>query len=96
MLPLFLLYTDSLTIGSTMGLSGGAISGVEFFVTEHPQYTVLDRSFSDSSLINHEGPGYVTQHTGTATTNAGIGSTCIFVRHRSHLKKHIQVGHDCK
>ena len=86
--------TQSLTIGSTMGLSGGAISGVEFFVTEAPQYTVLDRSFSDSSLINHEGPGYVTQHTGTATTNAGIGSTAIalFVGHRSHLKKHIQVG----
>lgn len=86
--------TQSLTIGSTMGLSGASIAGTSFFITEAPQYTVLDRSFSDSSHINHEGPGYVTQFTGTATTNAGIGSTCIplFVGHRSHLKRHIQVG----
>jgi len=38
--------TTQLTIGSTAGLSGAAISGVEFKVSQLPKYTTLDSRFS--------------------------------------------------
>jgi len=40
--------TTSLTIGSTAGLSGAAISGSDFTVTQCPKYTILDRTFSET------------------------------------------------
>jgi len=39
--------TISLTIGSTAGLSGAAISGVEYHVSELPSYTVGDHTYSN-------------------------------------------------
>jgi len=39
----------SLTIGSTAGLSGAAISGSAFTITQLPKYTILDRSFSEAN-----------------------------------------------
>ena len=39
----------SLTIGSTAGLSGGAISASNFTITQLPKYTILDRSFSEAN-----------------------------------------------
>ena len=39
----------SLSIGSTAGLSGVAISGSDFTVSQKPTYTVLDSTYSESS-----------------------------------------------
>tara|TARA_B100001939_G_scaffold60762_1_gene49804 strand:- start:373 stop:900 length:528 start_codon:yes stop_codon:yes gene_type:complete len=41
--------TQSVTIGSTAGLSGAAISGANFTVTQCPKYTVLDSKYSEAS-----------------------------------------------
>ena len=41
--------TTSLSIGSTAGLSGAAISGSNFTITQLPKYTILDRSFSEAN-----------------------------------------------
>ena len=38
--------TTQLSIGSTAGLSGAAISGVEFKVSQLPKYTALDSKYS--------------------------------------------------
>jgi len=38
--------TTQLTIGSTAGLSGAAISGVQFKASQLPKYTTLDSRFS--------------------------------------------------
>ena len=63
------------TIGSTMGLSGAAISGAAFYVSELPKYTVRDFSFSNKldSAPTLKNLGI----TGTATTNANIGTSII-------------------
>ena len=39
----------SLTIGSTAGLSGAAISGSDFTVSQLPKYTIGDSSFSEAN-----------------------------------------------
>jgi hypothetical protein len=39
--------TDSLTIGSTAGLSGAAIAGVTYGISQLPKYTVLDSTYSE-------------------------------------------------
>ena len=39
----------SLTIGSTAGLSGAAISASGFTITQLPKYTILDKSFSEAN-----------------------------------------------
>ena len=39
----------SLTIGSTAGLSGGAISASNFTITQLPKYTIGDSSFSEKN-----------------------------------------------
>jgi len=41
--------TISLTIGSTMGLSGAVISGEDFTVSQLPKYTVLDQHYSETN-----------------------------------------------
>lgn len=41
--------TTSLTIGSTAGLSGAAIAGTTFTVSQLPKYTVLDSKYSEAS-----------------------------------------------
>ena len=40
--------TESLSIGSTAGLSGDAIADVEFTVSQCPKYTVLDSKYSEA------------------------------------------------
>lgn len=67
--------TTQLTIGSTAGLSGAAIASTDFYISELPSYTVLDSTYSNKNdavqtLIN-------LSITGTATTNAGIGTNII-------------------
>lgn len=63
--------TTQCTIGSTAGLSGAAIAGTSFYISELPSYTVGDYSYSNKldsapSLKN-------LSITGTATTNANVG-----------------------
>ena len=41
--------TTQLTIGSTAGLSGVAIAGTTFTVSQLPKYTVLDSKYSESA-----------------------------------------------
>ena len=41
--------TISLTIDSTAGLSGAAISGKQFTVSQLPKYTVLDHHYSETN-----------------------------------------------
>ena len=40
--------TTSLTIGSTAGLSGAAISGSDFTISQLPKYTILDSTYSET------------------------------------------------
>jgi len=41
--------SESLTIGSTMGLSGAAIAGAQFTVSQLPKSSVLDVKYSEAS-----------------------------------------------
>ena len=41
--------STSLTIGSTMGLNGSAISGVDFTVSQLPKSSVLDSHYSETN-----------------------------------------------
>lgn len=67
--------TTSLSIGSTAGLSGASISGAQFYISELPKYTVLDSTFSNA---NDASPSLSTLTiTGTATTNAGVGTNIL-------------------
>ena len=40
--------STNLTIGSTAGLSGAAIAGTSFYITQLPKSTVLDSSYSET------------------------------------------------
>jgi hypothetical protein len=67
--------TTQCTIGSTAGLSGAAIASTDFYVSELPKYTVLDSTYSNANDANET---IVTLPvTGTATTNAGVGTNII-------------------
>jgi len=67
--------TTQLSIASTSGLSGAAIAGTSFYISELPKYTVGDYSYSNAldtaPTLKNLGV------TGTATTNAGIGTNII-------------------
>ena len=58
-------------------MSGVAIAGTDFTVSQLPKYTVLDRSYSDNPLANHESPSINTLVVGSAAATASVGSTCI-------------------
>jgi len=75
--------TTSLSIASTAGLSGAAIASTAFYISELPKYTVLDSSYSNA---NDSAPSITTLTvTGTATTNANIGTSIIPVVPPSEL-----------
>lgn len=67
--------TTQLSIASTAGLSGAAIAATSFYISELPKYTVLDSSYSNAkdSAQTLTDLGI----TGTATTNASIGTSII-------------------
>ena len=44
----YIASTTSLTIGSTMGLSGVAIAATTYTVTQCPKYTILDQTYSET------------------------------------------------
>lgn len=65
-----------LTIGSTAGLSGAAIAGAEFTVSELPKYTILDSSYSETLA---ESPTLKPLgQTGVATTDSPVGFVTVF------------------
>ena len=43
--------TQSLTIGSTAGLSGAAIASTSFFVSQLPKSTIVDSHYSESATL---------------------------------------------
>ena len=63
--------TTLCTIGSTMGLTGATISGVQFEVSELPKYTTLDPAFSEKSGV---GPSH-DQFVYAVTATTGYGDT---------------------
>lgn len=69
--------TTVLTIGSTAGLSDAAISGVDYYISELPLYTVGDVTYSESTLGTEDKLVY-----GISTTTTGTASTELY--HVSH------------
>ena len=71
----------NLTIGSTAGLSGAAISGLAYHVSQSPKYTIEDSSFSatQSAAAGINTLGFI----GTASTAVGIGTSAFGI---SNLK----------
>ena len=69
--------TTTLTIASTMGLSGAAIADTSYQISELPQYTTLQPWYSMDSDVNREDPSNQTVFIGAATTNVGIGTSVI-------------------
>ena len=69
--------TTTLTIASTMGLSGAAIADTSYQISELPQYTTLQPWYSMDSDVNREDPSNQTVFIGAATTNVGIGTSII-------------------
>jgi hypothetical protein len=76
--------TTQLTIGSTAGLSGVAIAGTTFTVSQLPKYTILDSKYSEAlygtedSFVYGVAEGGMTAATGTsyALTHEGwVGVT---------------------
>ena len=76
--------SQSLTIGSTAGLSGVAIASTDFTVSQLPKYTILDSKYSEASYGTEdsfvygvaEGGSDVAQTTSYALTHAGwVGVT---------------------
>ena len=61
----------SLSIGSTAGLSGAAISGSDFTVTQLPKYTITDSSFSEA---NDDGADEYVFATAEAGVDAALGT----------------------
>ena len=66
--------TTQLTIGSTAGLSGVAIAGTEFRVSQLPKYTVLDYSFSAANDADETAS---TIFVGVSTGFAGVATDII-------------------
>lgn len=68
--------TTQLTIGSTSGLSGVAIAGEEYYISELPLYAVGDVAYSESLLGTEDKLvyGISTTTVGSAYTTTGIGT----------------------
>ena len=77
--------SESLTIGSTIGLSGADVSGVatQYSISQPPKWTITNPSYSEDGVFNQEAPAAKTFHTGFAHTNAGIGVSIIPVRKKA-------------
>ena len=79
--------SESLTIGSTIGLSGADVSGVatQYSISQVPKYTITNPKYSEDNMYNREAPSAKTFHTGVAHTNAGIGVSIIPVMKRKRV-----------
>ena len=79
--------SESLTIGSTIGLSGADVSGVatQYSISQVPKYTITNPKYSEDNMYNREAPSAKTFHVGYAHTNAGIGVSIIPVMKRKRV-----------
>jgi hypothetical protein len=69
--------TTQLTIGSTAGLSGAAIAGTDFSVSQLPKYTILDNTFSNT---RDAAPTLTNQGvTGIAASFSPVGFSTVFI-----------------
>jgi len=89
--------TTSLSIASTIGLIGSAIGGTSFTITECPQYSTSDPSFSLDPTFNHASPSFKTVRTGGASTDVSvaIGASIVpvdLLGSDLDIIRHIQVG----
>ena len=67
-----------LSIASTAGLSGAAISGLAFDISELPKYTVLDSNYSQYNVQNNSAETtIVVQTSAGATANVGVSTVAI-------------------
>jgi hypothetical protein len=66
--------SESLTIGSTIGLSGVAVAATTFQVSQLPKYTVTDPSFSENPLYNKEDPSFKTILTVNVQSPSGVAA----------------------
>lgn len=64
--------TVACTIGSTMGLSGAAISGVDYQLSELPKSSVLDVVYSESASGTPDSYVYGTAAAGVDATDLGV------------------------
>ena len=62
--------TQSLTIGSTAGLSGAAIASTSFSVSQLPKSTIVDSHYSESETLANDFDSY-TYGVGAAGTSTG-------------------------
>ena len=62
--------SESLTIGSTMGLSGAAIAGKQFTVSQLPKSSVLDSKFSEKAYGTDDSFVYGVAEAGTESTKS--------------------------
>ena len=68
--------TTQLSIGRTCGLSGAAISGVQFEISELPKYTIKDKRYQQ---IFTDGTETTTAVTTTAAATAGVGTNIVAI-----------------
>lgn len=86
--------SESLTIASTMGLSGAGIAGTEFTVSQLPKSSVLDSKFSEASYgtddslvygVNTQGEG-ITSNTEYALTHEGWVGVTTYLDNENNLR----------
>jgi hypothetical protein len=86
--------SESLTIGSTMGLSGAAISGVDFTVSQLPKSSILDSKYSEASYgtddsfvygVNTQGEG-ITSNTEYSLTHEGWVGVTTYLDNENNLR----------
>lgn len=86
--------SESLTIGSTMGLSGGVIAGADFTVSQLPKSSVLDSVYSEASYgtadslvygVNTQGEG-ITANTQYQVTHEGWVGVTTYLDNEGNLR----------
>jgi hypothetical protein len=70
--------TTQLSIASTSGLSGSAISGVQFDISQLPKFTTFDSSYSQYNIQNNTSETTTVVTTSIASTaNIGVSTVAI-------------------
>ena len=86
--------SESLTIASTMGLSGAGIAGTDFTVSQLPKSSVLDSKFSEASYgtddslvygVNTQGEG-ITSNTEYSLTHEGWVGVTTYLDNENNLR----------
>ena len=91
--------TTQLSIGSTMGLSGVAIAGTDFTISELPKYSIKDVKYSESSQGTDDSFVYGVAQGGSESASGGqyetgvgwVGVTTYMAQGTLRVKKEILV-----